>query len=190
MKDIFDFQKVKDSKSVFDLLRLLSFQVGSEVSTFELGKNLKIDNKTVSRYLDLLEKSFILFRLDGFSRNLRKEIKKMSKYYFYDLGIRNALISNFNPLEKRNDIGQLWENFLFIERIKRNFYKKIYANYYFWRTYDKKEVDFVEEREGKIFGYEFKWENKKSKNLKGWKKTYPDSSYDLITKENFLDFVT
>jgi predicted AAA+ superfamily ATPase len=190
IKDILEFNKVKHSRLVIDLLRHLAFQVGSEVSTVELGKNLGIDNKTVKRYLDLLEKSFVIFGLSGFSRNLRKEINKMERYYFYDNGIRNSLIKNFNDLDTRNDVGQLWENFLMIERMKNNSYNKLSVNYYFWRTYDQKEIDLIEERGGKLYGYEFKWNRKDIKAPKEWVEEYDNSEFEVIDRENFLDFVT
>lgn len=189
MKDILTFQKVRGSKSMIDLLKLLAFQVGSQVSTSELGDKLGIDYKTVARYLDLLEKSFVLYRLDGFSRNLRKEVSKMSKYYFYDTGIRNALISNFNGLSSRDDKGQLWENFLIMERIKRNSYTGTYANYYFWRTYDQKEVDLIEEREGDLHGYELKWKKNNEKSPKDWLKTYNNADYNVFDRENYFDLI-
>lgn len=189
IKDILEFHKVKKSQTVIDLLKLLAFQVGSEVSTSELGDTLGLDNKTVKRYLELLEKSFVIFRLGGFSRNLRKEINKMSKYYFYDLGIRNALIANFNDLDTRNDVGQLWENFLIIERIKRNAYKQIPVNYYFWRTYDKKEIDLIEEREGNLFGYECKWKEKMARPPKEWLETYDTGYFEFINRDNYIDFI-
>jgi uncharacterized protein len=189
IKDIFEFQKVRNSKVIFDLLKLIAFQIGSEVSTVELGNSLGIDHKTVLRYLDLLEKSFVLFRLDGFSRNLRKEVSKMSKYYFYDNGIRNALISNFNNMDTRNDLGQLWENFMLMERIKRNAYKNKHTNYYFWRTYDKKEIDLIEEKSGKLHGYEFKWKKDKNKIPGEWLETYKNSTYEVITSANYDKFV-
>ena len=150
------FQRVKISRPVIDFLKLFAFQVDSEVFCNELGERFGLNEKTVRRYLDLLEKSFVLFRLDGFSRNLRKEISKMSKYYFYDLGIRNAIISNFNDFGIRNDVGQLWESFMVLERIKRNAYRSLSANYYFWRTCDQKEIDIIEERGGMLCGYKFK----------------------------------
>jgi hypothetical protein len=190
IKDILEFNKVKRSQLVIDLLRHLAFQVGSEVSTVELGKNLGIDNKTVKRYLDLLEKSFVIFSLSGFSRNLRKEINKMEKYYFYDNGIRNSLIRNFNDLDTRNDVGQLWENFLMVERMKHNSHNKLSVNYYFWRTYDQKEIDLIEERGGKLYGYEFKWNHKNIKAPKEWVEEYDNSEFKVIDKENYLEFVT
>jgi uncharacterized protein len=189
IKDILNFNRVKNAKVIIDLLKLLAFQVGSEASTLELGKNLGLDSKTVAKYLDLLEKAFVIFRLDGFSRNLRKEINKMSKYYFYDLGIRNAIISNFNGLSDRNDIGQLWENFLMAERMKANSYKKIAVNYYFWRTYDQKEIDLIEERAGNLYGYEFKWKKEKNIQPQMWLETYKNATYEIINDGNYLEFV-
>ena len=189
LKDILELEKVKSSKLLLDLLRLLAFQIGSEVSLSELGKQLGIDGKTVARYLDLFEKSFVIINIRGFSRNLRKEITKKSKYYFLDNGIRNAIIANFNPLEIRDDIGKLWENFLVVERIKKQSYHQIYANNYFWRTWNQKEIDWVEERDGKLFGYEFKWKSKPLKAATAWTENYPDASLEIIDKENYLEFV-
>lgn len=194
LRDIVELEKVGDSRILFDLLKLIAFQVGSEVSLTELGSNLGIDKKTVARYLWLFEQSFVLYNLRGYSRNLRKEISKKSKYYFYDNGIRNAVINNFNNLSTRNDVGALWENFLVIERLKKQEYAHIGSKYnnYFWRTWDKKEIDWVEMRSGKLFGYEFKWgggKPSKSKNM--WLKTYKDEAeFEIINKENYLDFIT
>lgn len=191
LKDILELENVKGAKVLIDLLRLIAFQVGNEVSYAELGSNLGIDAKTVSRYLDLLEKGFILINLRGFSRNLRKEINKKGKYYFYDNGVRNAIISNFNSLALRDDTGKLWENFLFVERLKKQTYTNIYSNNYFWRTWDGKEIDLVEERDGKLFGYEFKWsEKKKISAPKHWLSTYANATFEVITPDNYLDFVT
>ena len=189
LKDILELEKVKSSKLLLDLLRLLAFQIGSEVSLSELGKQLGIEGKTVARYLDLFEKSFVIINIRGFSRNLRKEITKKSKYYFLDNGIRNAIIANFNPLEIRDDIGKLWENFLVVERIKKQSYHQIYSNNYFWRTWNQKEIDWVEERDGKLFGYEFKWKSKPLKAATAWSENYPDASLEIIDKENYLEFV-
>ncbi|MGB5218759.1 MAG: ATP-binding protein [Smithella sp.] len=189
LKDILELEKVKNSKLLLDLLRLLAFQVGNEVSLSELGKQLGIDSKTVARYLDLFEKSFVLINLRGFSRNRRKEITSKSKYYFLDNGIRNAVIANFNPLDIRDDIGRLWENFLVVERLKKQSYHPIYANNYFWRTWEQKEIDWVEERDGKLFGYEFKWKSKPRKSCAAWKENYPDASLEIINNENYLAFV-
>ncbi|MFH1454637.1 MAG: ATP-binding protein [Armatimonadota bacterium] len=190
LKDVLEHERIKSPKILLDLLRLLAFQIGSEVSLTELGQQLGIDYKTVSRYLDILEKAFVVYNLRGFSRNLRKEIAKKSKYYFYDNGIRNSIIANFNSLELRDDIGKLWENFLFIERIKKQTYKNIYSNNYFWRTWDQKEIDMIEEREGKLFGYEFKWSGKIPKAPKEWLETYSNAEFQVINKENYLDFIT
>jgi len=189
IKDILEFNRIKNSQTIYKLLKLLAFQIGSEVSTTELASQLSVDVKTVSYYLDLLQKSFVLFPLYGFSRNLRNEINKMNKYYFYDVGIRNALISNFNKLGDRDDIGQLWENFILIERMKHNEYKKMNMNYYFWRTYEQQEIDLIEEGGGKLFGYEFKWQKNNSKSPKLWLKTYNNASYQEINKENYFEFV-
>ncbi len=189
LKDILELEKVKSSKLLLDLLRLLAFQTGNEVSLSELGKQLGIDNKTIARYLDLFEKSFVIFNLRGFSRNLRNEITAKSKYYFYDNGLRNAVIANFNPLELRDDIGKLWENFLVIERLKKQSYTRLYSNNYFWRTWRQKEIDWVEEREGRLFGYKFKWRSKSRKTGTGWTEAYPDASLEIIDQENYLEFV-
>lgn len=190
-KDVLSLEKIKGADALLNLLKLLAFQIGNEVSLNELATQLGIDVKTVNRYLDLLEKTFVIVRVGALSRNLRKEITKKQKYYFVDNGIRNAVISQFNSLSDRNDSGALWENFVFIERLKKRSYQKIYANNYFWRTYDQKEIDLIEEREGKLFGYEFKWSNKKNIQApKEWKKNYPESEFLVITPENYLDFVT
>lgn len=189
IKDILEFNRIKNSQTIYKLLKLLAFQIGSEVSTTELATQLSVDAKTIISYLDLLEKSFVIFSLYGFSRNLRSEINKMNKYYFYDIGIRNALVSNFNNLDTRNDIGQLWENFILAERIKINEYRKISNNYYFWRTYKQEEIDLVEDGGGKLSGYEFKWKKHNSKSPKLWTETYPDATFKEINKENYLDFI-
>lgn len=190
LKDILELEKIKGSKILIDLLRLLAFQVGSEVSLSGLSSRLGIDYKTVARYLDLFGKSFVIYNLRGFSRNLRKEITQKSKYYFYDNGIRNAIISNFNDLELRDDVGKLWENFIIMERIKKQDYQKIYSNNYFWKIWDGKEIDWVEEREGKLFGYEIKWGKESKKPPKDWLLTYKNAGYEIINKENYLGFIT
>ena len=190
LKDILELEKVKGSKVLLDLLRLIAFQVGSEVSLTELGTRLGLDYKTVARYLDLFEKAFVLFNLRGFSRNLRQEVTRKSKYYFYDNGVRNAIIANFNDLALRDDVGKIWENFLVAERLKAQEYKRIYANNYFWRTWDQKEIDWVEEREGKLFGFEFKWGKDKVKPPKDFLETYPNATFKVIDQENYLEFVS
>lgn len=189
LRDILEMENIRNSDKLFDLLRLLSFQIGNEVSLSELGNNLGIAKQTVARYLDLLEKSYIIKKITGFSRNLRKEINKTHRYYFFDNGIRNSIINNFNDLGHRDDTGMLWENFMVMERLKQQQYTKMFSNNYFWRTYDQKEVDFVEEREGKLFGFEFKWNPKKIRIQKEWLRTYPNSSFEIIHKDNFLTWL-
>lgn len=189
-KDILTFDKIKNSKILSDLLKLLAFQVGNEVSLNELANNLSVDVKTVGRYLDLLEKTFVIFKLSGYSGNLRSEITSKNKYYFYDNGIRNAVISQFNSPDSRNDVGALRENFIVAERMKKRSYQKIYGNSYFWRTYDGQEIDLVEERDGKLFAYECKWsKTKKVLPPSDWLK-YPNASFELVTKDNYLEFIT
>ncbi|NCN22027.1 ATP-binding protein [Candidatus Falkowbacteria bacterium] len=189
LKDILSLDKIKSSSILLNLLKLLSFQVGNLVSLNELANTLKIDAKTVDRYLDLLEKSFIIVRLGGFSRNLRNEINSKAKYYFLDNGVRNAVITQYSDLENRDDIGQLFENFIISERIKKCSYDKIYGSRYFWRNYEGKEIDLLEEREGKIFAYEFKWSKTNSSAPKDFINNYENSEYNTINKNNYLDFI-
>jgi len=188
LKDILALDRVKSSKVLLDLLRLLAFQVGSEASLSELGQKVGLDYKTVGRYLDLLEKSFVIFTLRGFSRNLRNEMTKKAKYYFYDTGIRNALIANFNPPALRNDIGQLWENFLMMERMKIHAYGAMPVNRYFWRTWQAQEVDLIEEREGRLFAYEFKWTGK-GRVPGNFREAYPGAVFEIVNSENYQAFV-
>jgi len=189
LKDILEFERIKGSKVIFNLLKLLAFQIGNQVSLTELAQNVGIDYKTVGRYLNILEQSFIIYSVQGYSRNLRNEIVKKGKYYFYDNGVRNAIISNFNDLALRDDIGALWENFLFMERMKKREYKGIYANAYFWRTWERQEMDLVEEREGKLHAYEFKWNKDKIRIPSQWSEAYKDAAFEVITKDNYLHFV-
>lgn len=189
LKDILVYENIKNSQKIFNLLRLIAFQIGGEVSLQELGKQLGISKNTVEKYLDLLSKVFILHKVEGFSRNLRKEITKNSRWYFLDNGIRNAIIANFNPIESRNDIGQLWENYMISERIKYQEYNRISSNNYFWRTYEQQEIDWVEERSGSLYGYEFKWKENKVKIPSQWKNAYPDSSFEVINNTNFEKWI-
>lgn len=189
LKDILSLDKVKSSSVLLNLLKLLSFQVGSLVSLNELSNTLKIDIKTVDRYLDLLEKSFIIFRLGGFSRNLRNEINSKAKYYFLDNGVRNAVISKYNTLENRDDIGQLFENFIISERIKKCAYEQIYGSSYFWRNYAGQEIDLIEERDGKLLAYEIKWSKEKVSPPKDFVENYKNSEYQVINKDNYLGFI-
>jgi predicted AAA+ superfamily ATPase len=188
-KDILELEGVRHSDKISRLLQLLAFQIGKEVSFTELGMQLGMSKNTAERYLDLLEKAFVVFRLDGFSRNLRKEIVKNSRYFFYDNGVRNALINNFNPLALRNDAGMLWENYVIVERLKKQEYLQQPANTYFWRTYDRKEIDLVEERSGCLCGYEIKWTKGRMKAPAGWLETYENADYKVINRENYLEFI-
>ena len=189
LKDILVYEHIKNSQKIFNLLRLIAFQIGGEVSLQELGIQLGISKNTVEKYLDLLSKVFILHKVEGFSRNLRKEITKNSRWYFLDNGIRNAVIANFNPLQARNDIGALWENYMISERLKYQEYRRISSNNYFWRTYEQQEIDWVEERDGSLFGYEFKWKEEKVKIPTQWKSAYPDASFELININNFSEWL-
>lgn len=189
LKDVLAFENLRNSSKLFDILKLIAYQVGSEVSIQELAKQLAISKNTVEKYLDILSKVFVIYKVTGFSRNLRKEIVKSSKWYFYDNGIRNAIISNLNSLENRNDVGILWENYMMSERIKYQSYMGIYSNRYFWRTYDRQEIDLIEEREGKLFAYEIKWEKGKLNPPVAWKNAYPDSEFKSITKDNYTEWI-
>jgi predicted AAA+ superfamily ATPase len=191
-RDILEMEDIRHSKKITDLLRLLAFQIGSEVSISELGKSLAADFRTVQRYLDLLEKSFVIFRVGGFSRNLRKEVTKNDRYYFFDNGVRNALIQNFNGISLRNDVGMLWENYLMVERLKTNQRMHRFVNTYFWRTYDQKELDCVEEHEGKLFGYEFKFTNGNIRKTtrQEFLQSYPQSELTCISRENYEAFIS
>lgn len=189
LKDILVYENIKNSQKIFNLLRLIAFQIGGEVSLQELGNQLGISKNTAEKYLDLLSKVFILHKVEGFSRNLRKEITKNSRWYFLDNGIRNAVIANFNPIESRNDIGALWENYMISERLKYQEYKRLSSNNYFWRTYDQQEVDWVEERDGSLFGYEFKWKEDKVKIPSKWKSAYPNASFEVINMDNFNNWL-
>lgn len=188
-KDILSFEGVRKPGVISDLLKLLSLQLGSPVSYDELSRNLKINPLTVRKYMDLLEQSFVIFRIGSLSRNPRKEVSKPFKVYFYDLGIRNALIQNHNQISFRNDIGALWENFCIIERIKKNKNSEIGANYYIWRSYAGKEIDFIEERGGKLHAFEFKWKGDKAKYPSQFMADYPNSELNLINRDNFQSFI-
>ncbi len=190
LKDILALEGIRHSHKLVQLLQLIAFQIGKEVSLNELGTQLGMSKNTVERYLDLLEKVFVVHRMSAFSRNLRKEISKSSRFYFYDNGIRNALIGNFNPLPMRNDIGQLWENYVIVERIKRQEYLREFTHFYFWRTYDKKEVDLIEEREGRLFGYEMKWQAQEAKPPQEWLATYPNASFQTVHRDNYFEFIS
>lgn len=188
-RDILAHSDLRKPEILDKLVQALALQIGNEVNYSELGQILSVDKNTVSRYIEILEKGFVIFKLGSFSRNVRNEIKTNRKIYFYDNGIRNMIIGNFDPLDIRQDKGALWENFLISERVKQNEYKQSLARKYFWRTKQQQEVDYVEDIGGKIFGYEFKWSEKKSNKLP---KTFTDaynSENKIITRNNFREFV-
>jgi predicted AAA+ superfamily ATPase len=197
LKDALELERVKSSKILFDLLTLLAYQIGKEVSQNELGNSLGIDKKTVARYLDILEKCFIIHNIRGFSRNLRSEITKTSRYYFYDIGIRNALIGNFSDITLRNDKGDIFENFFVMEKLKSNSYKNMYSNSYFWRTWEQCEIDYIEEMDGKLIGYEVKWNPRKlPKPPKQWVNAYGENGnlgnnleFNVVNSENYINFL-
>ena len=189
-KDILKFENLKNSDLLLKILKMLSLQLGGEVSYLEIAKSLGVGSKTIEKYIDLLEKTFVVFKLNAFSRNIRKEISKSFKVFFWDLGIRNSLINNFNSLDSRNDVGALFENFCIAERIKFSINNKISANSYFWRTYDQQEIDYIEESEGKIKACEIKWnKNKKARAPKIFLEHYPNSSFEVINSDNFYSFL-
>lgn len=187
-QDILELEQVRNPAVLQKLLSAIALQLGSEVSLNELSNLTGLDLKTVERYIDLLEKNYVIFRLPPYYTNQRKTLSKLNKIYFYDLGIRNTLINNFNPITLRSDVGALWENFLVVERMKLRQYGSIHASQYFWRTYDGAEIDLVEEREGKLFGYEFKWGQERTAP-KSWL-TYPNATYTLVNRESFTDFLS
>jgi len=190
LKDILSLEKIKGTKQILDLLKLIAFQIGKEVSLNELASQVKLDVKTVGKYLDLFEKTFILYKISSFSRNLRKEITTKSKYYFYDNGIRNGVILQFNKLSDRNDSGELFENFFVMERLKYLSNNSIYRNLYFWRTYDGQEIDLIEEGEGKILGLEIKYSpTTKLKKIKSFTSTYNNSSIELVNSDNYMNYL-
>jgi predicted AAA+ superfamily ATPase len=189
-KDIPALDKIKKSEHLTRLLRAIAFQIGSQVSYTELGQLCGLDNKTVEKYIAILEQTFVIFRLCSYSRNLRNELKTSRKIYFTDNGIRNALIADFRPVELRDDVGKLWENFLVSERFKRNEYAESYANPWFWRTQAQQEIDYVEEQDGHLSAFEFKWNpSAKVKQPKTFQIAYPDSSFAVIHKDNFEDIL-
>lgn len=189
LKDILHFENIKNSAKIYDLLRLIAYQVGSEVSLDELGKQLGMSKNTAGSYLDLLAKVQILFKLDGFSSNLRKEVTKSSKWYFFDNGIRNALINDFRMVPLRQDIGLLWENYCIYERVKLNNNTQTDANYYFWRTYDQQEIDLIEKKESELNAFEFKYRDAKKKAPAFFTKNYPEARFNIVNRDNYLNFI-
>lgn len=189
LKDMLELDNLKDSIFILSLLRLIAYQIGNDVSHNELANTLGVSKNTIARYLELLEKCYIIFSLQSLSRNLRKEISKSRRYFFWDNGVRNAIISNFNRLALRDDIGRLWENYCISERLKRNHYLTERPNYYFWRTYDQAEIDFIEESGGQLNAFEFKWKEKQSKPPGAFIKSYQTATFDQIHHNNYLGFI-
>lgn len=189
-KDIFSFQDVRKPEIIEQLLQALALQIGSEVSYNELGRLLGLNTATVQRYIDLLEKSYVVFHLRSFSRNVRAELKKSRKIYFYDNGVRNALIGDYKPLALRNDTGALWENYIIAERLKHNAYNTFYGKSYFWRTQQQQEIDYIEDIDGMLHTYEFKWNEGKHPRLTDtFAKAYPDHTFTVVSPENYQSFV-
>ncbi len=189
LKDILIFEQINNSQKLRDLLKLIAYQVGSEVSLDELGKQLGISKNTVSRYLDLLSKAFVIYSRSGYSNNLRKEIVKSKKWYFIDNGVRNAIINDFRPVALRSDIGVLWEQYILGERIKLNEYKQRMVDSYFWRTYDQQEIDLIELKNKKLFAFECKWKGLKTKAPVAFTKSYPKAIFQIVNQENYLDWI-
>jgi predicted AAA+ superfamily ATPase len=189
LKDILTIDGLKNSAKMKDLLRLVAFQTGSEVSYDELGRQLGMSKNTVEKYLDLLSKVFVVYRLGALSRNLRKEVVKAGKWYFCDTGVRNAVIGNFNPPALRQDMGALWENYLIGERMKANNNELLNKEFYFWRTYDMQEIDLVEERDNRLTALEFKWGSKSPTVPRAFAEGYPGAEYHAVNRDNYLDYV-
>ncbi len=190
-KDILMWERIKKPEKLIKLLQALAFQMGNEVSYNEIGQIIDLDNQTVENYITLLEQTFIIFRLPPLSRNLRKELKRKRKIYFYDNGIRNAIIAQFQPLELRQDVGALWENWLISERKKVLQYFGMHANTFFWRTQDQQEIDYIEERDGKMWAYEMKWNPKaKFRFSKTFTRAYPQHELQVINRDNYYDWLT
>jgi len=188
-KDIIAFEGLRNSEKIRSLLTLIALQVGKQVSITELGTQLGMSKLTVERYLDLLQQTFILFKVSGFSRNLRTEVTKMSRYYFLDNGVLCSVLNNHTPLAQRSDAGMLWENWIVGERRKKNDYANTFMNQHFWRTYAQQEIDLVEEGSGKLRAFEIKWGDKQPKAPKSWCDAYPDAEYAVINRETFMEFV-
>ena len=189
LKDILEFENIRNPAQLKKLLEMLAYQTAHEVSETELANQLDISKNTVAKYLDLLEKVFVIFPLTGYSNNLRKEVTKSKKWFFYDTGIRNAIINNFSPLAIRQDIGQLWENYLIAERRKKITYNKLHIQTYFWRTYDQQEIDLIETTNQQITATEIKWKPQKVKAPAGFTKAYPEANFNVIDRDNYLEWI-
>lgn len=188
-RDILALEQIRNSKKIQDILHLLARQIGKEVSTEEIGKNIGLARLTVDKYLDLLAKVFVIFPISGFSRNLRKEIAKSKRWYFVDNGILNTILGDFRPLSQRNDVGALWENYLISERIKWQHETGFIGRNYFWRTYDRQEIDWVEESAGELNAFEIKWSKQKVKTPVAWDKAYPEATFKVIHNQNYQEFL-
>ncbi|MCR4417843.1 MAG: ATP-binding protein [Ignavibacteria bacterium] len=189
-KDIFTYKDLKKPEILEKLVKALALQIGNLVSYYEISQLLKVDAETIQRYIEILEKSFVIFRLPSFQKNMRNELSKSRKIYFYDLGVRNAVINNFLPINRRTDFGAMWENFLIVERMKNNFNSNITFNAFFWRTHQKQEIDYIEEQEGKLMAFEFSFTpNPKKKIPKTFKENYPDAKTLIVDKSNFDIFL-
>ena len=189
-KDILMWERIKKPEKLVKLLQALALQLGSEISYNNLAGLLSMDNETVEKYIQILEQTYVIFRLPAYSRNHRKELKRGRKIYFIDNGIRNAILADFNLPELRNDLGALWENFVISERMKYVHYNNIWVNSYFWRTQDQQEIDYIEERDGKLGAFEIKWNSRKKPFLsKSFSNTYPDHTFSFINPDNFAEFI-
>lgn len=190
LKDILSVDGLKSASKMLDLLRLISFQIGSEVSYDEIGKQIGLSRNTVEKYLDLLSKVYVIYRVGGYARNLRKEVSKAGKWYFYDLGVRNAVINNFSALSLRQDVGAIWENYLISERLKCSYNRRLHHEFYFWKTYDRQEIDLIEcSDDSSIEAFEIKWGDKKPKCPVAFASAYSTASYTVLSKDNYLDYV-
>lgn len=189
LRDILAFEGIKKRDKIIALLQIIAFRTGSEISLEGIGRELQISKNTVEKYLDLFSKVFIIYSVSGFSRNRDNEITKMKKWYFVDNGIRNAIINSFNPINMREDIGKLWENYLNSERIKTLHYKEIHVSDYFWRTHTKQEIDRIEEINNELSAFEYKWGKSKTKIPTEFAKSYPNASFEIINQDNYLDFI-
>lgn len=191
LKDILSIDGLKNSSKMRDLLRLLSYLTGSEVSYDELGRQTGMSRNTVERYLDLLSKVYVIYRIGGFSRNLRKEVAKASKWYFYDLGVRNAVINNFSPLAVRQDTGAIWENYIISERMKRNYNLRLNHELFFWKTYDRQEIDLVESASDmSLEAFEIKWGDKHPKCPVAFANAYPNATFTVVNRDNYINHIT
>ncbi|QBN19135.1 ATP-binding protein [Flavobacterium nackdongense] len=189
LRDIFVFEGIKKRDKIIALLQIVAFRIGSELSLESIGRDLQISKNTVEKYLDLFSKVFIIYSVSGFSRNRDNEITKMKKWYFVDNGVRNAIINSFNPLNMREDVGKLWENYLNSERIKKMSYTQNFVYHYFWRTHTKQEIDRIEEKNEQLAAFEYKYGKAKAKIPPEFAKSYPEATFEIINQDNYLDYI-